>query len=132
VNDIAAPLLMYVEDEPVIQELGLAAFEEAGFAVAAVASGIEAMAALDDGAKALKALITDIDLGTGPNGWMVARRARELCPELPIVYVSGGSSTDWASMGVPGSVMVAKPYAGAELVVAVSTAMLGATPSPKP
>jgi CheY-like chemotaxis protein len=123
---------LYVEDEPLIQELGVTALEEAGFALVAAQSGAEAISLLDARAVEFKALITDIDLAKGPDGWMVARHARDLSPEMPIIYVSGGSANDWASMGVPGSVMVAKPYAAAQIVVAVSTAMLGANMSPRP
>jgi hypothetical protein len=49
---------------------------------------------------------------------------------MPIIYVSGGSSNDWSSMGVPGSMILATPYAAAQLVVAVSTAMLPADGRP--
>jgi CheY-like chemotaxis protein len=124
-TDSTGPLLLYVEDEPLILDLGVSAFEEAGFGVAAVPSGTEAIVALDARGAEFKALITDIDLGGGPSGWEVAKHARELFPDMPIIYVSGGSSNDWSSMGVPGSIMVVKPYASAQLVVAVSSAMLG-------
>lgn len=73
---------------------------------------------------AFAALVTDIDLGDNSSGWEVARRARELFPDLPVVYVSGGSAHEWASRGVPGSVMLTKPFALAHLVVAVSNATL--------
>ncbi len=122
--DASRPLLLYVEDEPLIREFGIAAFEDAGFAVVALHSGAEAVSVLDDRGTDFKALITDIDLAPGPDGWVVAKHARERVPDLPVVYVSGGSSGAWSSMGVPGSIMVVKPYAAAQLVVAVSTAML--------
>jgi CheY-like chemotaxis protein len=124
--DSPGPLLLYVEDEPLIMELGVTAFEDAGFDVIALASGEKAIAALDERGAEFTALVTDIDLSTGTNGWEVARHARELFPALPVIYVSGGSSGDWPSMGVPGSTMLNKPYAAAQLVVAVSSATLGA------
>jgi CheY-like chemotaxis protein len=119
------PRLLYVEDEPLILDLGVTAFEDAGFTVTAVASGAAAIAALDAGHVDFKALITDIDLGGQVDGWQVAKRARELFPDMPIIYVSGGSSNDWSSMGVPASHMLVKPYASAQLIVAVSSVMLG-------
>jgi DNA-binding NtrC family response regulator len=128
--DATGPLLLYVEDQALILDLGVANLEEAGFAVTAFASGEKAMAALDAGGD-FKALITDIDLGGGVSGWEVAKHARELFPEMPVIYVSGGSSNDWASMGVPGSVMLVKPYASAQLIVAVSSVMLGPEAPPK-
>ena len=119
--------MLYVEDEALLRELAITVLNEAGFSVTAIQSGREAMAALEAPDSLICALVTDIDLGGAPNGWEVARRARELFPDLPIIYVSGGSAHEWTSMGVPGSVLVAKPYAVAQLVVAVSTAMNGST-----
>jgi DNA-binding response OmpR family regulator len=39
---------------------------------------------------------------------------------MPIVYMSGESAEEWAVKGVPGSLMIAKPFAPAQLVTAVS------------
>ena len=66
-------------------------------------------------------MITDIRLSAGPDGWAVARRARELVPNMPVVYMSGDSSQEWSSKGVPNSLMVAKPFAPAQIITAVST-----------
>jgi DNA-binding response OmpR family regulator len=123
-SETLGPLLLYVEDEPLILELGVAAMEEAGFRVEALPTASAAFAALDARGAEFKALITDIDLGTASTGWDVARQARGQFPEMPVIYVSGGSSNDWPSLGVPGSIMLVKPYAAAQLVVAISNAML--------
>lgn len=67
------------------------------------------------------ALVTDIDLGRDRlDGWEVARRAREINSKFPVVYMSGSSAEDWASKGVPHSIMLAKPFAPAQLVTAVA------------
>jgi CheY-like chemotaxis protein len=128
-NDLTGPLILYLEDELAIQELALVALEEAGYVVLAVSTGAEAIAALDARAAEISALVTDIDLGAEPNGWEVARHAREAAPALPIIYVSGASAADWSAQGVPGSVILTKPYALAQLVVAVSSATVGGDPS---
>jgi CheY-like chemotaxis protein len=123
-SESAGPLLLYVEDEPLVSEVGVTILEDAGFAVLPLASGADAIEALDDRGADFKALVTDIDLLAGPDGWMVARHARERRPEIPVIYVSACRSGDWPSMGVPGSQMLVKPYAAAQLVVAVSAATL--------
>ena len=128
--DTSGPLVLYVEDEALVRELGLAGLEEAGFAVEAVTSGSAAIMAIDGREKAFRAIVTDIDLGGELSGWDVARYAREKLPDIPVVYVSGGSAHEWPSLGVPRSVMLAKPYASAQLVVAVSTSMLPAEGRP--
>ena len=88
--------------------------------------GTEALNLLEKAAEPFRGLITDVDLGSGPDGWEIARRARELVDAIPVVYVSGASQHDWTSKGVPASVMIAKPCAPVQIVVAVS-ALLNAT-----
>jgi CheY-like chemotaxis protein len=55
------------------------------------------------------------------DGWEVARRVREKEPFLPVVYVTGSSAEEWASNGVPESVLVPKPFAPAQLIATLST-----------
>jgi CheY-like chemotaxis protein len=129
-SENSGPLVLYVEDEALVLELGLLALQEAGFTVEAVTSGTAAVAAIDGRGEDFRVIVTDIDLGGELSGWDVARHAREKLPDVPVVYVSGGSSHEWTSLGVPGSLMLAKPYAAAQLVVAVSTSMLPAERSP--
>jgi DNA-binding NtrC family response regulator len=113
-------LVFLVEDETLIQELVEHALEEGGFAVAIACSGEEAMAMLEADGTKFHALVSDIKLGGGPTGWDVARRARELNENLPVVYMTGGNGHEWASQGVPNSILVPKPFAVAQIVTAVS------------
>ena len=113
--------LFLVEDDAVIRELLEASLTEAGFEVVEVTCGTQALAHFDADAARFRAVITDIRLGAGPDGWAVARRARELVPNMPVVYMSGDSSPEWSSKGVPNSLMVAKPFAPAQIITAVST-----------
>ncbi len=119
-----APTLLYVEDEILIQQMLLAELEEAGFIVIVASSGVDALAVLDEQSNQLHGVITDVNLGDGPDGWDVARTARELSSEMPIVYVSAASEHDWASKGVPASVMIAKPFVPAQVVVAISSLLM--------
>lgn len=114
-------LILLVEDEDLIQTLLEDAMTEAGYTLVIAKTGTEALAELDSDAKRFRAVMTDIRLGDGPDGWDVARHARELVPEMPVVYMSGDSGADWASKGVPLSVMVPKPFAVAQIITAIST-----------
>ena len=125
-----APHVLYVEDDMAVLELGVNALEDGGFSVTTAVNAAEAIRQLEAKGPGFIALITDIDLPGGADGWAVARRARELFPKLPVVYVSGGSAHGWASRGVPGSVMLTKPFALAQLVVAVSNATLAGPSDP--
>jgi DNA-binding response OmpR family regulator len=112
--------ILLVEDEALISTMVEDALTEAGFVVTAVARGAEAMRLLEDVGGRYRAVITDVDLGNTITGWDVAKRAREITAELPIVYTSGGGSSEWTSHGVPNSVLVTKPFAAAQVVTAVS------------
>jgi DNA-binding response OmpR family regulator len=121
--DLALPILLYVEDEQLIQECVVASLEEAGFKILAATSGEQALSLLNANG-GIQGLITDVNLGNGPDGWEVARLARELTPALPVVYVSAESEHEWTSMGVPNSLMIAKPFAHAQIIVAISSLMV--------
>jgi DNA-binding response OmpR family regulator len=125
-DTIDAALLLYVEDELITQACVADTLREAGFALTVASSGAEALSLLVPGAERFRGLVTDIDLGKGPNGWEIARRARALLDAIPVVYVSHVSQSDWFSKGVPESVMIVKPCAPMQIVVAVS-ALLNAT-----
>lgn len=116
---MSPPLVLLVDDEPLIQDLIADALHEAGFEVVSAKDGATALKALES-ASSLRALVTDINLGAGPNGWDVARKARDQQPALPVVYISGGNPQEWASLGVPHSTMITKPFAPAQIVTAVA------------
>jgi len=121
-----APFLLLVEDDPFVLMIAQEALEDGGYAVVVAANAIEATAILDDRSAEVAGLVTDVRLGDGPDGWEVARHARELLPLLPVVYMTGDSAADWPVHGVPNSAMVQKPYAPAQLVTAISTLITSA------
>jgi CheY-like chemotaxis protein len=113
-------LILVVEDERLIQELVEAALTEGGFETEIVGSGEEAITLLQDDAANYRALLTDIHLKGTLTGWEVAKRAREINPEMPVVYMTGAAADQWPSHGVPNSVLLNKPFAPAQVVTAVS------------
>jgi len=123
-------LVFVVEDEILIQEMLEDALVDDGFAVERAATGEKAIEMLDAPEAAYRALVTDINLAPGKiTGWEVAKRGREINPDLPVVYMTGNDSHDWASQGVPNSILVIKPFAPAQIVTAVAQLLnLGNTP----
>ncbi len=113
-------VLLLVEDDSALQELLHTELVDAGFEITVAGDGKKALSELAADADRFRAVITDIELGRGPDGWEIARRARERVPVMPVVYMSGDSATDWASKGVPNSVMLAKPFASAQLITELS------------
>jgi CheY-like chemotaxis protein len=114
-------MLLLVEDELLIRMNLEEELAEAGFDLAVTTNGREAMAELGTNPARFCAVVTDIRLGRGPDGWEVARRAREAVPSIPVLYISGDSAHEWGVRGVPNSVMVAKPFHSAEVIDALST-----------
>ena len=114
-------LVLLVEDEPLILLTLQSLLEDAGYSVLPANNADEAVLALEESISELLGLITDIRLGSGRDGWSLARHARSLRPDLPVVYVSGDSAHRWVIEGVPSSLMVQKPFLTAEVLTAVST-----------
>ena len=114
------PVVLVVEDEELLQEIVHDALKEGGFDLTMVASGQEAMAMIESGAVKFSALVTDINLKGAMKGWEIARLIRQIDPAFPIVYMTGAAADEWASEGVPNSILLNKPFAPAQLVTAVS------------
>ena len=124
------PIILVVEDDQLLQRVVEETLTDGGFDIVIAASGENAVELLDIADGKYRALVTDVNLGRDRmNGWDVARRAREINSNFPVVYMSGDSAEDWSSRGVPDSIMLSKPFAPAQLVTAVSQIINGVPPA---
>ena len=82
------PTVLIVEDEPLVREVAAFEFEDAGYRVLEAEDGDSALALLS-GSDVIDLLFTDIRLPGEIDGWTIAARARDLHPELPIIYATG-------------------------------------------
>ncbi len=123
------PVILVVEDDDAVQGLVEEALVDGGFEPAIAASGEEAVTLLKGGLTKYRALVTDINLRGTMGGWEVAKRAREIDPEFPIIYMTGASADEYAWRGVPNSILLTKPFAPAQLVTAVSQLLNSGTPT---
>ncbi|HEY8671521.1 MAG TPA: response regulator [Terriglobales bacterium] len=123
------PVILVIEDDDALQTMVEEVLVDGGFEVAIAPSGEEAVTLLRGQKGKYRALVTDISLRGKMEGWEVAQLAREIDPEFPVVYMSGASAADWPSKGVPNSIMLAKPFAPAQLVTAISNLLNSATPT---
>jgi len=110
-----------VEDDAVAGGEVKRALEDAGFRVLLVQSGEKATSTFDENAGEVGGLVADVKLGGNVSGWDVARHAREVNQDLPVVYITGFSAEDWPSQGVPKSILVQKPFAPAQIITAISS-----------
>ena len=112
------PVVMFVEDQPTVRFTTAARLIEAGYDVVEVASGEEALAMLHGPTK-IDALLTDLRLPGAVDGWDIAETARQLRPDLPVIYASAYSYV--TPRQVPGSLMLDKPFPPEALLDALET-----------
>jgi DNA-binding response OmpR family regulator len=118
-------VILVVEDDQEIQTIVEDALVEGGFEPAIAPSGEEAVTLLQGNKSGYRALVADVKLRGRMDGWEVARQAREIDPEFPIIYMTGAGADKWSSRGVPNSILLEKPFAPAQLVTAVSQLLNG-------
>lgn len=112
--------ILVVEDELLVRELVKDVLVEAGYEPRCEAAGKQAIAALN-GQQQFSGLVTDIKLADSTTGWEIAHHARELNPEIAVIYMSGDSGCDYAAEGVPNSTFLQKPFAPDRITTALST-----------
>jgi DNA-binding response OmpR family regulator len=116
-----SPVILVVEDDPPIQIIVQDALADGGFEPAITASGEEAVTLLTGHKGKYHGLVIDITLLGRLDGWEVAKRAREIDPAFPILYITAAHADRWPSQGVPNSGLLTKPFVPAQLVTAVSS-----------
>ena len=114
--------VLFVEDDRISSFDSCEFLRDYSFDVAEASSATEAFAVIDQHAP-LTALVTDINLGGGADGFEVARHAREAYPRLPVVFVSGSAGDRHQSEGVEGSKFIGKPFHPHQIIMALNQAI---------
>jgi CheY-like chemotaxis protein len=108
-NPSHPPRVLVVEDEFLICDLLAEVLSDRGFEVHAVSNAKDALQHLTGG-NPCDVLFTDINLPGGLDGEVLAELARQLRPNLPVVYASGSVSKIEHFKAVPGASFLPKPY----------------------
>jgi CheY-like chemotaxis protein len=123
--------VLFVEDEFLIREWVAQALTDQGFAVKKASNAMEALRQIACGP--VDILLTDINLPGEMDGSALARRMRELKPDLPIIYASAHATLLEQGARMPGSLVLAKPYDSATLARLLLVALRAAKrPGPVP
>lgn len=116
--------ILLVEDEAIIRSIMADTLVDAGFEVTATCTGDEAAILLAD-ADRFDVLLTDVTMPGMIDGIGLAEHAREVHPDLPVVFVSGrpDNARRAAAFGQP-SAFLPKPY-DAERVIGTLNRLMG-------
>jgi DNA-binding NtrC family response regulator len=106
--------VLVVEDESDVLEVVQDALERRGLDVRTALNDRDAYSVLDTEARSFELLIADINLGVGVTGFDVARHARQLNPDLKVIYITGHAA-HLERFGVSDAVMFPKPFYPDEL-----------------
>ncbi len=108
------PVVLIVEDHPLVQITAAALIEDAGMDTVVAADADEALGVLtarDD----IHAVFTDVEMPGSMNGVALAHRVREHWPAIQVIVTSGGKLP--ADTILPGDVsFLQKPYEFANVV----------------
>lgn len=108
------PVVLVVEDEPVIRLMAIELIEDGGFEVVSVADAADAVRVLETRLD-IRVVFTDIDMPGGMDGIRLAAFIRERWPPIEIVITSSHVHIKESEIPARG-VFVSKPYDGQNLV----------------
>jgi len=84
--------ILLVEDEPAVRRVTTRMLEAQGYRVLSTSSGAEALRVIEEEREPLQLLLTDVVLGGGMSGRVLADRVHALRPELKVLFASGYTS----------------------------------------
>nr|WP_268946100.1 response regulator [Pseudomonas syringae] len=118
--------ILVVDDEPAVRLLITELLEDLGYIVLQAERGADALTILQSKA-AIDLLITDVGLPGGMNGRQVADAARDVRPDLKILFVTGYAENAALAHDTlePGMHVLPKPFAIAELIGRVTELLEG-------
>jgi CheY-like chemotaxis protein len=123
-----APVVVVVEDEPLIRLVANDILAEAGFRALEACSAEEALTLLEAKPDAV-ALVTDVRMPGSLDGFGLVRIVASRWPETGLVVVSGDATPGEGDLP-KGAIFLAKPYQPSALVEAVRKVTSGANVIP--
>ena len=108
--------VLVVEDQPEMRDVATGMLEDLGYTVVEASGGNDALAILEANPD-IDVLFTDIVMPNGMNGTDLAKAAREIRPDLPVVFTTGYAEAAVLHGGEVkmNSNLVTKPYRRANL-----------------
>jgi CheY-like chemotaxis protein len=118
------PTVLVVDDDPDVLDTTCATVEELGYAALAARGGEEALSIVRRDSS-VSVLFTDIMM-PGMDGWHLGRCAKEIRPELSVIYTTGFCRPPVPDDGTPGfGPLLPKPWRTAQLQALLRNAVRG-------
>jgi len=108
------PVVLVVEDEPVLRMMAVDMVEDAGFEALEAADATQAIEILQSRLD-IRIVFTDIDMPQGMDGMRLAAAIRDRWPPIEIILTSGYATPDADSLPAR-SVFFPKPYVAEKVV----------------
>jgi DNA-binding response OmpR family regulator len=121
--------LLLLDDDPLVRAMLVEALREEGLDVIAAGDEAEALAALRM-PRPPRVFVTDLDLGTGRNGFVIAGMAQMLFPGVAIIYITGRPESARDHVMSEREMLLLKPFRPGELVAAARHMMSTAPAQP--
>ncbi|HTI67264.1 MAG TPA: response regulator [Caulobacteraceae bacterium] len=107
--------MLVVEDDPLALMMLMLDLQADGFNVDGVETVREAVQFLGANGAELDALVCDLDLRDGSDGYAVARSARTHNPAVAVLYTSGVGRPEFETRKVAGAGLSPKPWVAQEI-----------------
>jgi CheY-like chemotaxis protein len=112
--------VLIVDDDADVLDATCAMIEYLGYAALGARTGLEALAFLQRDAS-VRVLLTDITM-PGMNGWQLAHRAKEIRPDLRVIYTTGYAHARVPEASGPGyGPLLPKPWRASALAEILRT-----------
>ncbi len=123
--------VLIVEDDPDVMAIAVEIFRGLGYDAVTAGNTSDALSLLE-GNENVQIMFSDVVMPNGPNGVELARRARRLRPDLPILLTSGYPQRALAGdlSELSNFHFIAKPYRAADVAAQVHDLRRGLRPDP--
>lgn len=122
----AGETVLVIDDEATVRMLIVEVLDEAGYTALEADDGPSGLRILQSDVK-LDLLITDVGLPGGMNGRQIADAARQMRPDLKVLFVTGYAENAAVGNGLlePGMEVITKPFVMAELANKITEMLEG-------
>jgi CheY-like chemotaxis protein len=121
--------ILLVDDDPNLRDVLVTMLAEPGYEVVTATDGYEALRILVQ--RPIDILITDVKM-PGITGFELARQAKLMRPNLPIMYISGNEDAIRDTRGPTYGRVLRKPFRAIDLLVEVTRTLGPTQPDPIP